>query len=54
MVMTRLKLAVEDALSLPATPMMKLLVPDTLGVPLITPPLPRVNPGGKAPEAYAW
>ena len=50
-VMIRLKLAVEDALSFPATRMVKLLVPEALGVPLITPPPLRVNPGGKVPEA---
>ena len=51
LLMVRLKLAVEDALSFPVTLMVKLLVPGDVGVPVITPLLPRVNPGGKVPEA---
>ena len=46
----RLKLAVEDSLSFPATLMVKLLVPVALGVPLITPELLRFKPGGRVPE----
>ena len=50
MVMTRLKATEEDALSLPATPTVKLLVPALPGVPLITPFPLRVNPAGKVPD----
>ena len=47
----RLKSLVLERPSAPVTRMPKLNVPEVLGVPLRTPPLDRLTPAGKLPEA---
>ena len=48
-VTVRLKSFVEDRLLPPVTRTVKLAVPATEGVPLITPPLLRLKPAGRLP-----
>jgi hypothetical protein len=44
---------VENKLSAPATSAEKLAVPVVVGVPLITPALLKLKPGGRVPEKRA-
>ena len=46
---TMLKSFVEDSPSLPATRTVKFAVVGVVGVPVITPPLPRLKPAGRLP-----
>ncbi len=46
----RLNALVEERLSSSVTRIVKLDVPDAVGLPLITPPLLRLKPAGRLPE----
>ena len=50
-VMVRVNAFVADALFLSVTCTVKLAVPVAVGVPLRTPPLLKLNPAGKLPDA---